>query len=330
MDEDRPALTRADFLSEEDWLRYRHEGGFPPWDEDAEEARCIPPVGSGQWAALTRAINGPDEEAYRRTWEGYGVSGHLSVDDFVRGYQAVALANCRERVMDIHLTVTWSTMGITTDLEVQRHHRLLLAKVHRWYAAHHCWPSLLWVLERGKRHGLHSHLLVGAPPELRAELCAFLYQAADEAVAPNKPLETPGLHTTFVGCERQDVEVQWRRLRYFYKEADPAAGWTAHRTGAWCSLPKVAVLDLKDEGEVWVDRMGVSRGLDSEAFAVWAARVALPPIKPLEAEVPHDLFGFDFVSWSSGHHLALEVIENELASQFAEEAFEGLSVRSEP
>lgn len=318
MEKDPPPLTRADFLDEEGWLRHLHEGGLPPWTEGEEGAVYTPPQGSGEYAQRTRALYGSDEEAFRLTWEGYGVTDFLSVEDFVRAYQAVALANCRDRVLDFHLTVSWSTVGITGDREVAAYQGLLVRLINEWFASFNCWPSLLWVLERGDKYGLHTHMLLGTDPVLTHAFWPFLQTVVGRVIAPRVPLRTESSKTSLVVWDRQGgIRKQWATLRYMFKGAARNAGWLTPGS-TFRFLRDVAGLQLEYEGEVTVQRMGVSRGLDTEAVAAWRNAVQLPDLELVNARGPQDLYHNRFHEWYRAHWLEVERAERAVASLFTE------------
>lgn len=291
---ERP-LTREDFFSAEEWHRHCHDGGQVPWC-DQEESGWRYPAGRGHYSALARAIYGHSERAYARTWEGYGVTDHLSFDHFERAYRALALANCRGRVLDMHISVSWSTVGVTSDLTVFDLHQRFLELIRKWCIQAGFWPAWLWVLERGARMGLHTHMIIAIPPEWRRKFVFYAKQAA-AVVSPAPLLDTAESKTIhIVHRPTQNVDRQWWWFRYLFKGLRPDLMKLSPGSPPRPFAP-IAGIRPQPQGEVSVKRFGVSRELDQSSFDRWSTFHILPEINVASANTPSDLYDDRFFRW---------------------------------
>jgi hypothetical protein len=291
---ERP-LARGDFSCAEQWNRHCHEGGELPWC-DQEETGWKYPSGTGYYSDLARAIYGPTERAYARTWEGYGVTDHLSFEHFERAYRALALANCRGRVLDMHISISWSTVGVESDISVFDLHQRFLELVRKWCVRVGVWPAWLWVLERGARIGLHTHMIIAIPPALRRDFVLYAKEAA-ATVSPVPLLDTPQSKTIFiVQRPTENVDRQWWHFRYLFKGLRPDLVKVSP-SKALTPFAAIAAIRLRGQGEVSVKRFGVSRELDEATLKRWSAFHRLPEMNPVAANVPSDLYHRQFYAW---------------------------------
>lgn len=260
---DRP-LTRADFIEYEDWLRHCHEGGILP-DQDDKDFSGI--SGRGYYANLMGAIHGHDRRSYRRAWAGHGWSELISPEQYRKAYQAIGLANCLGKVLDTSIDISWSTVHVTSDLTVAAHQKRFFDLVHRWLERNGEVPMLLWVLERGKKMGLHTHALTYLPRHLRKSFREFASRSL-AGVVGRRLVPKPTATLLIQPRDGRSWKSQWVRYRYMMKGTKPRHGVVATK------------------------RLGVSRALDQRALADWLTRNQPPPalIEPAAALRMDDCF----------------------------------------
>ena len=291
LDRDDSPLTRTDFDSTEDWLRHCHEGGIEPFDLVTFQGVW----GPGQYAQLAGALYGHTRREYQRGWEGWGQSFYLTFDDLQKGYRALALANCRGRVMTTRVDITWSTLGILTDAAVAAGQVAFLDRIRRWLTRHVGGADYLWVLERGRTRGLHSHILVYVPEGL-----GDAFRASAErnltAITGKALLHTPESRTMLIQPRLPDITAQWLRFRYMMKGLDPQVGWPDSAAPAgYYSCAERAGINPEPCGLVDGKRIGVSRCLDDAAFTRWAALNDFPDMRILPGGGP--LYDSRFIDW---------------------------------
>lgn len=293
--------TRDEFQSADLWHRYCRNAGLSPWEEEGHDDFSVP-AGKGPSADLARATYGHSNYGFAYTWEGARVSDHLSLRHFKRGYRAVALANCRGRVLDVHISVSWSTVGVTDDDAVLHCQRRLLEKIDEWSRARLIWPAWIWVLERGRRIGLHTHLLLSMTITRRAQLRDYLPKAIQEVVG-RPVLHTPESKTVVMSAppEIANEDRQWEKFRYLFKGLGPGEGRDAERLAAL--LPGQP---LKPQGEVSVLRFGVSPEIGPFALRRWAKEIALPPMEIPDRGDARALYATDFFGWYLANRRAVD------------------------
>jgi len=212
-------LTRGDFDNNEDWHRYCHEGGIEPFGRD----QPFGGVGaSGHYEALASAIYGQRLRDYQRAWEEWGRGEHIHFDDLKKAYRAVAFANCLGRIMSSRLDITWSTVGITADRVVAAKQGEFLDWMRRWLDRHAGWASYLWVLERGTRRGIHSHMLFYLPHGMGQKFRTDAKRALAKIVERGL-VDKPGEKTIRIRARGPELAAQWFRFAYMMKGLDPHA-----------------------------------------------------------------------------------------------------------
>lgn len=271
MDKDEPPLTREDFESQDDWLRHCRQGGLDPFD--LSEFRGL--VGSSRDTALASAIYGDTERAYQRSWEGWGESEYLNFEDLQKGFRALAFANCRGRVLSTRLDITWSTVGADSDITVAHRQGKFLDWMRRWLTRNANGADFFWVLERGPKFGLHSHILcclpeIGLGKAFKAAAETNLQRIVNKPLLKTDQSSTMKIQPRSAGMA--DVGTQWERFRYMMKGLHPHEGWEdPHEVSGVYSFAERARISPEYGGVVAVKRMGVSRSLDDASFRRWAA-----------------------------------------------------------
>ena len=292
-DELHQPLTRTDFDTAEQWYRYCHEGGLDPFERDDEFNGVKNAI--GPYGQLAGAIYGQTRRAYQRTWEAWGLSKDIAFEDVQRVYRAIAFANCLGRVLSTRLDVTWSTVGITSDVIVAAMQRRLLDWLRRWLDRHAGWAAYVWVLERGTRRGVHSHVMLQVPDELGAKLRRDSETALTRIVG--RPLvNEENCRTILVQPRGSDVWSQWRRFRYMMKGLEPNAGWPDNDepSGVHAYAERLHI-EPRAQGEIDGKRVGVSRALDEASFRRWAALNDFPPMEIAPWGGP--LYDWEFWNW---------------------------------
>lgn len=230
------------------------------------------------------ALGSPGRRARRAT----RVTRHLSADDVTRLYLAIMRANLQDMHLTYFATISWSTLGLTDDAEIQVATQALFERLREWAkrkkdargAPAPIPLAWIWVHERGPRLGMHTHLLmhvpIGRSAGLGKVICNFLESWSGQALVN----EGPGGLSTFHAREprrygqsiltRHAVAFQKSVARYMMKGLDPvsmvppAAG---RQTGRYLR----AVLRLKkirDQGHIQGKRCGYSvHNLGKAAFA---------------------------------------------------------------
>ncbi|WP_380789379.1 hypothetical protein [Sphingobium xenophagum] len=276
MDKEEPPLTRDDFADQEGWLRHCHEGGID-LARDNEHFEGV--TGSGPYARLQGAIYGTSKLDFLRTWAKWGVSWSLRWRQFVKGYEAIAFANCLGLVLDSAIHITWSLQGIHSDLAVADRQKAFLDAIRRWFERHDEPAAFYWVLERGSRRGLHSHIALRIPPHLTAEF--HTYANATLARIVKGPLvHRQGERTMLIQPRRgRDIVAQWKLFAYLMKGLDSSLIFLNRANPA--ASPRVSnwtFINFKPQGEISVKRMGVSRILDDATRRRWRAVNNFPSV----------------------------------------------------
>lgn len=184
-------LTREDFDSQEDWLRYCHEGGIDPTEGDDRFSGIS---GSGYYATLLGSVYGQTRRIYERAWLHRGLTTGVSAPQFQKAYRAVALANCLGMMMNTSVDIAWSTVNIRGDLSVNARQREFLDALRRWFDRNELPAAWIWVLEQGAKLGLHSHLLIHVPDHLTSRFRRYATETLARLVG-GQLATTEGLKT---------------------------------------------------------------------------------------------------------------------------------------
>lgn len=298
-------LTREDFDSHEDWLRYCHEGGLDV-TEGREDFAGI--RGTGYYASLHGAILGQSRRTYRHTWLEHRrvrvATNSISRTQFSKARRAVAFANCMGMVMNTAVDITWSTVGVTGDASVARRQMAFLDALRRWFDRNGVTAAWVWVLEQGETLGLHSHILMHVPDELTLEFRNYA-KATLTRIVKRPLLNTDDLKTLLIQHRRREQIIpQWWRFRYMMKGVKPNLVLVVgEEFGQAMNYADRVGVSPKPQGDVGVKRLGVSRALDDSAFKRWAALNEFPDvaIRPNADELYDDRFLRWF--WENGHQL---------------------------
>jgi hypothetical protein len=184
------------------------------------------------------ALANPDQRPRRAT----RLTTCLTADDIVKLYLAVLRANLLGMPLTYFATISWTTLGLKSDAEIQAATQALFVRLREWSqrkrdpstgASAPIPLSWIWCHERGPHLGLHTHLLMHAPqrnrPQLGKIICRFLERQTGhalvqrdgegrstfKAIEPRAPRSTPGRAVA--------VRFQRRLTRYLMKDLDPKA-----------------------------------------------------------------------------------------------------------
>lgn len=313
----------GDFDTDGDRLRFLHESGLDlsyfdrsPWFPGRSDDRNV---------QLYQGIYGNTAQAYGRTWGGWGESKHLEARHVLKGYDAVALANCGGLVLNTFISISWSTVGITAPEAVAEAHARYLELLRKALTKRGVIPAWVWVIENGKTWGLHSHILVHVPFEKRKWL---RFQAAEtiETIAGLPVVKTKESKTVDITVRRDDDwRTQWRWFRYMMKGTAPTKRHrNPEKAEGQVLLEESAGLELRSQGLVEGQRFGVSRKLNAKNLAQVREKMGLGPFAMEEGETdPAWLYTDEYLriyeEWTRPQREAaaaaeLERMKNELTS----------------
>lgn len=264
-DDDR-GLTRDDFDTFADWLRYLHESGLEP--KDFGQTNHVGAQSADLSVQRHQAVFGHNRQQYQRSWEGWGSTTYVTTKQFRQGYDAVALANCSGLVLNAFINITWSTVGIRGDAAVADANGRYLELLRKACIKRKIIPAWVWVIENGRTWGLHSHILASIPRE-KKDWLRYQAEQAVETIAGRRPVRTLGSRTVKV-IHRQDGDwkAQWRIFRYMMKGLRPTKRHpNPEIADGQRRLEEMAGLKLRSQGVVGTKRFGVSRKLDSKNLA---------------------------------------------------------------
>ncbi|MCJ2134035.1 hypothetical protein MKK69_08140 [Methylobacterium sp. J-026] len=327
MQDDRQdrGLSRADFEDAEAYALYLHQSGLEP--DGAGEAVIGPAwsyvAGTGPAASLHRAIHGHTERQHAQAWAGWGETKGVRAAQFLAVYQAVAFANYRGWVLNTFVSVTWSTVGVTSDVAAAAATKRFLDLCRRHLRGLGLTPAFVWVVERGDTFGLHLHLLLHVP-EMYGHAFRNWIPKGFATATRMKPVAIPGrdgergvktldLRRPRVGeTERQQVAEQWRVFRYLLKGLSPDLLVSAPDDRR-AKLPAAQELGLstRDQGIVTSKRVGVARELGTAAQTQHAAATGAKPCFVTDQgwREPDELYGDQYLQQGRSRTLlsALEI-----------------------
>lgn len=272
-------LTRADFGNQEEWLRYCLEGGIDPLNDP--ELRDTYASGGGLWGQIFCAIYGHTPEARGRILDATDCSDALSLDEFRAAYNAVAFVGCLGMFMNTLVTVTWPTVGLASDEAVEHAQWRFLRGVDAFFASRGVWAGWVWVTERGRRRGLHTHLLAHVPITVMLQFRQWCLMEVAE-IAPQALLDTPESKTIDFQYRLRPSNTHWAGFRYLFKGLNPRLAVRDSRTGEHTQLATIFGLEPKPQGAVTGARSGVSASLSDEAMSEWLANNEYNGFLPLD------------------------------------------------
>jgi hypothetical protein len=199
--------------------------------------------------------------------------------------------------MNTAMSITWSTVGIHGDQQVLGSQKRFLERLRKWFDHRGIWPAWIWALERGRKRGLHSHLLISVPGELAKDFRVGV-RAILEGVVKRPLVETKNEKTVDFAV-RQGVQIvaQWEDFRYIMKGLEPGSfGWRAEDDLDELHLEDRARIRTRPQGIVTLKRLGMSRELDSASYGRWAAVNDFPAAK-ITDDPTQQLYDDRFWQW---------------------------------
>jgi len=263
-------LTREDFESADDYARYCRESGIEAFRKKRYPSAWLT-HGVGPNVDLMRAIHGAAEPEQLKAQASWGVTKSINDRQFKNAYNAVAFANRNGRVMNVHMTIAWSTVGIVADEELADLNEKFLERFRKWCDARELPRAWIFVLERSKERGLHSHILASVPRDGYADGKAGLTNWAKGCIknlTGRVPLQKRGEKTKTIVVRHKDesVQLQWKWFRYVMKGLAPNLTRRDSEDRRKVRLLKnVAGVRARPQGTVTTKRVGSSRVIGAKA-----------------------------------------------------------------
>lgn len=150
------------------------------------------------------------------------ISG-ITYAQFCDAYEAFSYANARGLIMDTRVDVTWSSMGLLTEVDILAAHRsfidLLAARFQQAGMPFAC----VAVFEVGATRGLHTHYTMHVPQSYYATAFEELCETTLICAVGRKLTKSDGNRTMNVDLGSSSIVSQWQRFRYVMKGVSPNA-----------------------------------------------------------------------------------------------------------
>lgn len=300
-------------------LRFLREHGLEP--EDLGRRNWVGAEANDPEIVRHQAVFGRSPQEHSRAVGNWSLTQALSTKQFRQGYEAIALANCFGNVLNTFLSITWSRVGITEPAAVAEAHRRYLELLRK--ACLSCRDEdgkrcvvygLVWVIENGRRHGLHSHILMVMPRARKAWLRRQVELAVETISGRNVHWRLGTRAVRILHRQDRDVIAQWRLFQYMMKGlVAPKERRLIDPEQARVPMPvqQAARLKLRSQGLVATKRFGVSRDLDRKNVAALRAHYGLTPSALECGETdPHVLFSTEYLdAWDELTRPAREAAE---------------------
>lgn len=305
-------------------LRFLREHGLEP--EDIGRRNWVGAHDDDAEVVRHQAVFGRSPQEHSRAVGSWGLTQALSTKQFRQGYEAIALANCFGGVLNTFLSITWSRVGITEPTAVAKmHYRYLellrkACKSCRDEDGKRCVPyGLVWVIENGRRHGLHSHILMVMPKARKAWLRRQVELALETISGRNVHWRLGTRAVRILHRHDRDVTAQWRLFQYMMKGmVAPKRRRLIDPEQSRVPMPvqQAAGVKLRSQGMVATKRFGVSRNLDRKCVALVRERYGITPSALACGETdPHVLFSTEYLEawdeWTRPEREAAERAERE-------------------
>lgn len=259
-------LTREDFESADDYARYCRESGIEPFRKKRYPSAWLT-HGVGPNVDLLRAIHGAAEPEQLKAQISWGVTKSINDRQFDNAYEAVAFANRCGRIMNVHMTIAWSTVGVVDDDDVAEANKRFLELFGKWCDGRGLPRSWIYVAERSRVRGLHLHIVANVPRDGYSDGPRSLTKWAQgciRTVTGRAPLQKRGAKekTIVVRHKEETLTTQWALFRYVMKGLAPDLTRRDSTDRRRVRLVKtVAGLRTKPQGRVTTKRVGTSRQL---------------------------------------------------------------------
>lgn len=269
---------------------------------------------------------------------------YLTRREMERAYEAIMRLHCMGLNFNIWYTCTWRSVELTTDEQVAEAIEDHIEHLRHWMKDEalkvHEEPEIhyIWVVERGRKRGLHMHVLLHLPKKIplrkfEREVSQSIFtitgmyprcpapkpakrikqiKRSKSAVpsanpfvdVPIEPIEVDEDDTRTVHIDRlTSVGEQWLLFRYLMKGLDPEEEMHVygdlHRRRKCSPLTRYLGLErVSHEGRYLGLRFGRSRTLCLEAWNEFKAGQKMPP-NPLEtAKSSEVLYGRQFLDFA--------------------------------
>lgn len=305
--QDSPQLTRADFSDADSWAEYVRTSCLTQVDEDGHAA-WFEIVGTGVQVGMHRAVHGWTKQQADRAAGAWGVTWYLRNNQFMKVYDAIRLANCKGLVLNTMVSLTWSTVGLESDLDVAKVNRGFLELMRKWLTLRGVSKAWVWVLERGETYGLHSHVAVHIPDFIEDDFKAWVMGAVRTLTGVKAVVDRrKRIYTISVDHARKNnLVVQRRFFQYLMKGMSPEV---RVRNPGDCHnsrrLEDVVGLKLRPQGEVTTKRAGVAREVDVSAQRKFFGAHPDLPLCPLRAGAisPNEVLTDVYLRWFEDQRL---------------------------
>ncbi|GJD93129.1 rolling circle replication-associated protein [Methylobacterium iners] len=291
----RAFFDRVEGLGEK--LRFLREHGLEP--EDIGRRNWVGAGSTAPEVARHQAVFGRNAREHGRAVGSWNLTAALTTKQFRQGYEGIALSNCFGGVLNTFLSITWSRVGITEPAAVAEAHQRYLELLRKACRKHGKPYGLVWVIENGRRHGLHSHILMVMPKADKQWLRRQVELAVQTISGRNVHWRLGTRAARLLHRWDRDVTAQWRLFQYMMKGLvapkerrliDP------ERSAVPLAVQKAARLKLKSQGLVTTKRFGVSRNLDRKNVAAIRAQYGITPSALTCGETdPHVLFSTEYL-----------------------------------
>ena len=194
----------------------------------------------------------------------FALPRHIKGHEFVRLYNAVAFANSKNAILNVHLTISWKLLGYgddeAADLPLSK---LFIKNYTQWCSDNDI--DCIWIYsnEFSGVAGLHTHLMTSVSEEMQDAFRGFVEKRLQEI---NRLRSLNGAACDISIPKSRQVARQWIRFQYLCKGVDQNAR-LKHANG----IDSMFVSDLirfgyENPGSVGCRRRcGVSRNLDKSA-----------------------------------------------------------------
>lgn len=300
-------------------LRFLREHGLEP--EDIGRRNWVGAEVNDPEVVRHQTVFGRSTQEHGRAVGNWGLTQALSTKQFRQGYEAIAAANYLGNVLNTFLSITWSRVGITEPAAVAEAHRRYLELLRK--ACLSCRDEdgkkcvvygLVWVIENGRRHGLHSHILMVMPKARKAWLRRQVELAVETISGRNVHWRLGTRAVRILHRQDRDVIAQWRLFQYMMKGlVVPKERRLIDPEQSRVPMPvqQAARVKLRSQGLVTTKRFGVSRNLDRKNVAALRAHYGLMPSALECGETdPHVLFSTEYLdAWDEWTRPAREAAE---------------------
>ena len=189
---------------------------------------------------------------------------HLSGQDWTRLYEGIAFANRLGSVLNVHVVIAWECAGIWGDDRVSGALVQWTEGLRKWCRARKYPCRYVYVHERARDQGLHTHLLTAVPHDDKDRFQGWAFKYL-QRIAGHGHLPVNAICVRHRGD--RDVQRQWLWFGYLTKGLVPglSVGGVDDKT-RYHPMADVVTYPLRETGLVRCRfRAGVSRNIDCAA-----------------------------------------------------------------